>query len=61
MATAVHPVRHLRTEGFDPDDPYNEDAEPDDIDRGNVVYLVEGGHPDHPYAPRAAWDAVITP
>jgi hypothetical protein len=21
-----------------------------------VVYLVEGGHPDHPYAPRAAWD-----
>lgn len=21
-----------------------------------VVYPVEGGHPAHPYAPRAAWD-----
>lgn len=21
-----------------------------------VVYLVEGNHPDHPYAPRAAWE-----
>lgn len=21
-----------------------------------VVYIVEGDHPDHPYAPRAAWE-----
>lgn len=24
----------------------------------NVVYLVEGDHPDQPYAPRGAWQAV---
>jgi hypothetical protein len=23
---------------------------------GGVVYIVEGSHPDHPYAPRQAWD-----
>jgi hypothetical protein len=25
-----------------------------------VVYIVEGSHPDHPYAPREAWDAAVT-
>lgn len=25
---------------------------------GPIVYLVEGSHPDHPYAPHAAWDCV---
>jgi hypothetical protein len=25
----------------------------------NVVYIVEGSHPDHPYAPRDAWDLAV--
>jgi hypothetical protein len=47
---------------FDPDDPYNEGIEPpeDERDYGNVVYIVEGSHPAHPYAPREAWDAAMS-
>lgn len=28
----------------------------DECADSGVVYLVEGNHPDHPYAPRAVWN-----
>ena len=33
---------------------YAEDEEYDDTE--SVVYLAEGDHPDHPYAPSAVWE-----
>lgn len=41
-------------------DEISEDEDDDDEpqeERPLVVYICEGSHPDHPYAPRDVWDA----
>jgi hypothetical protein len=45
--------------GWTEDDPCSEHGRRDCVlclDVPHVVYLVEGGHPDHPYAPGGVWE-----